>query len=156
MKFKVDKIAAKASSQTYNKAIKELSEITGIEVDTGIPSKRFAELCEKLKTQLENLYSSDETTTSVSSEAPSNSVDRTIDEIIESLYELGIHTGFSKALEVFMNGKITTKKIKNEQLWTLHSSSRQFQVTNQIKLYSGDTKSIKAIIALDEHGFNKD
>ena len=49
-----------------------------------------------------------------------------IDNLILEAFNLGVRSGFSKALDKFQDGSIKTQKVSNEDSWNLNSDSKFF------------------------------
>lgn len=62
--------------------------------------------------------------------------------------------GFKRALSRFMDGKILTRKIRDEDRWKLLTQSNRFEVTAYLRGFGEKIKKTKAIIDLDDHGFS--
>ena len=80
-------------------------------------------------------------------------VDTSINELIQDSFNKGVQSGFAKGLSKFIDGSITTKKVRNEDSWILSTNSSQYQIT--ATLPSAGEKSVKttSYIKISEHGF---
>lgn len=75
-----------------------------------------------------------------------------IDNLILEAFNLGVRSGFSKALDKFQDGSIKTQKVSNEDSWNLNSDSKFFK-TKEVLPSVNDKFEATVTITLSTHGF---
>ncbi|ECE0486476.1 hypothetical protein KX75_20095 [Salmonella enterica subsp. enterica] len=123
-----------AHSQSINKVVTRFEGEFDVKAEGSIPTEKLESLIAQLK-------------------AKSTSGYEEIDSLICEAYTIGAQAGFYRALSRFEDGKITTRKIPNEERWTLYSSSRTFRITKQLPSIKNKTISAVAVLSLSENGF---
>lgn len=133
---KLNDVRAEASSKSINKITCRIEEDFDLEAVGSKPSERF-----------ENVYS----------QMKEKYIDKDfleeVDQLVELAYQRGVNQGFARALKRFMDGKILTKKIKNQNKWRLITFSKKFTVTGKVRSFVQDFKRVQTTIDLSEHGF---
>ena len=126
-----------ACSTSMNKWIGIIEEETDIISFGSNPTQKMNDLINKIKQAIET----------------GENVDTSINELIQDSFNKGVQSGFAKGLSKFIDGSITTKKVRNEDSWILSTNSSQYQIT--ATLPSAGEKSFKttSYIKISEHGF---
>ena len=126
-----------ACSTSMNKWIGIIEEETDIISFGSNPTQKMNDLINKIKQAIET----------------GENVDTSINELIQDSFNKGVQSGFAKGLSKFIDGSITTKKVRNEDSWILSTNSSQYQIT--ATLPSAGEKSVKttSYIKISEHGF---
>lgn len=126
-----------ACSTSMNKWIGIIEEETDIVSFGANPTQQMNDLINKIKSSIK----------------AGTDVDASINELIQDSFNQGVQSGFAKGLSKFINGSITTKKVRNEDSWVLSTSSSQYQIT--ATLPSAGDKSVKttSFIKMNDHGF---
>ncbi|TMP14253.1 hypothetical protein CWC02_18885 [Pseudoalteromonas sp. S2721] len=75
-----------------------------------------------------------------------------IDNLILEAFNLGVQSGFSKALDKFQDGSVKTQKVANEDSWYLNSDSKFFKVKERLPSIN-DEFDATVTITLSTHGF---
>lgn len=132
-----DDVWKEACSTSMNKWIGIIEEETEIVSFGSSPTQKMHDLIDKIKHAI----------------ATGENVDTSINELIQDAFDKGVQSGFAKGLTKFINGSITTKKVRNKDSWILSTNSKQYQIT--AKLPSAGEKKIQttSYIRISEHGF---
>lgn len=136
-KKSLNQLLKEARSESMNKWISIIQEETEISSVGETPTEKMTDLISQIKLAI----------------ASGGNADEGINNLIQSVFEQGVQSGFAKALSKFHNGAITTRKTPNEGFWVLYSSSNQYQITAKLPTVDGSTQKTTTIIKLSEHGF---
>ncbi|MDK9357711.1 hypothetical protein QQF54_05430 [Lelliottia sp. V106_10] len=123
-----------AHSQSINKVVTRFEGEFGVKAAGLIPTEKLESLIALLKLK-------------------STSEDEDIDALILEAFSIGARAGFYRALTRFEDGKITTRKVPNEDRWTLYSSSKIYRITKQLPSTKNQTIKAVATLSLSENGF---
>ncbi|TBL71922.1 hypothetical protein EYY94_19000 [Obesumbacterium proteus] len=129
-----NRIKIKAHSQSINKVVTRFEGEFGVKAEGAVPTDKLESLIAQLK--LKNESGSDD-----------------IDSLILEAFTIGARAGFYRALTRFEDGKITARKVPNEDRWGLYSSSTIYQITKQLPSTKNQTIKAVAILSLAENGF---
>lgn len=132
-----NKIKARAHSQSINKIVTRFEDECDLKASGESPTKRIENIIEQIKASL-----------NVDTELATE-----LNQLITSAFVIGAQSGFSRALERFQDGKITTKKVKNEDQWVLYSDSKQYQITENLPSMDGTNQNSTVYISLSDNGF---
>lgn len=66
--------------------------------------------------------------------------DNEIDNLVAEVFSVAVEAGFKRALKRFQDGSITVRKVRNEDSWDLYSNSKDFSISEEIKLQSKNLK----------------
>lgn len=130
-----NKLKIEAHSQSINKVVTRFEEEFDVKAEGLFPTEKLESLIEQLECKTENGSSDD------------------IDALILEAFTIGVGAGFYRALSRFVDGKIKTRKVPNEEYWSLHSSSKTYRISK--KLPSTKHAYIKAVVTLPlaDYGF---
>jgi hypothetical protein len=131
------RIKAKAHSQSINKIVTSFEDECGMKASGKKPSERIESIIEQVKASLD----------------VDPKLAEELNQLITSAFVIGAQSGFSRALERFQDGKITTKKVKNEDEWVLYSDSKQYQITENLPSMDGTNQNSTVYISLSDNGF---
>ncbi|WP_318467769.1 hypothetical protein [Photobacterium leiognathi] len=134
-----DDIWKEACSTSMNKWIGIIEEETDIVSFGSNPTQKMHDLIDKIKQAI------------VTGE--NENIDSSINELIEEAFDNGVQSGFAKGLSKFINGSITTKKIRNEDSWILSTNSKQYQITATLPSAGEKPIQTTSYIKISEHGF---
>ncbi|QUI70698.1 hypothetical protein [Pseudoalteromonas sp. M8] len=132
-----DDVWKKACSTSMNKWIGIIEEETEIVSFGSNPTQKMHDLIDKIKHAI----------------ATGENFDTSIDELIQETFDKGVQSGFAKGLAKFIDGSITTKKIRNEDSWILSTNSKQYQITAKLPSAGEKTIQTTSYIKISEHGF---
>lgn len=132
-----DDVWKEACSTSMNKWIGIIEEETDIVSFGSNPTQKMHDLIEKIKHAI----------------TTGENVDSSINELIEDAFDKGVQSGFAKGLSKFINGSITTKKIRNEDSWILSTNSKQYQITATLPSAGEESIQTTSYIKISEHGF---
>ena len=76
-----------------------------------------------------------------------------IDNLIKEAFEIGVDSGFARCLSRFQDGKITARKVANENFWVLHCDSYSYQITRKLPSAAGNKIDTTVTFTLASHGF---
>jgi uncharacterized protein YihD (DUF1040 family) len=133
----IDYIKVEARSESMNKWISRFEDEFGFESYGETPTKRMENLIEYIKSKINN----------------DSDLAESINQLISSAFFVGAESGFDRALKRFQDGKITTRKVPNEQRWILHSNSSQYQITKELPSFDGTDHKATVYLSLSEFGF---
>lgn len=133
----IKNIEIRAKSESMTRWIKRLEEEFNVEADGDTPTVRMESVISKIKQEL-----------GIDIEQAS-----ALNCLIASAFNVGAQEGFKRALQRVEDGKITVRKIMNEERWQLSSSSRQYQITEELPSFDGSELKETVYIELSEHGF---
>lgn len=136
MKSKND-VWKEACSTSMNKWIGVIEEETDIISFGSNPTQKMNDLICKIKQAIET----------------GENVDASINELIQDSFDKGVQSGFAKGLSKFINGSITTKKVRNEDTWILSTNSSQYQITATLPSAGKTVIQTTSYIKINEHGF---
>lgn len=136
-----------ASSKTYNRVVRTLSEDFELEAEGSTPRGKF----ENLRAQLAEFAANvrEENNSTVQEDF------QNLDELICSAFDYGVHLGFAKALDKFEAGSITATKVRNEERWILSSASKRFQITSYVPSITEKPQKTTSYIIMSEHFFGE-
>lgn len=126
-----------ACSTSMNKWIGIIEEETEIVSFGSNPTQKMRDLIEKIKHEI----------------STGENVDTTINELIQDAFDKGVQSGFAKGLSKFIDGSITTKKVRNEDSWVLSTNSKQYQITAKLPSAGEKTIQTTSYIKISDHGF---
>ncbi|EOD9421142.1 hypothetical protein ACJ5M9_002773 [Vibrio campbellii] len=129
----------RAKSESMTKWTKRLEQEFCVTADGGTPTLRMESVIEKIKQEMG--------TDSVKSE--------TLNELIASAFDIGVQQGFKRALDRVENGKITVRKIREQERWQLYCDSPTYQITQRLPSFGGSEIKETVFIKLTEHGFQQ-
>lgn len=123
----INNIKIQAHSQSINKVVSRFESEFDVQAEGAKPTEKLESLIAELKRKC-----------SGSSED--------INALIVEAFSMGAQSGFDRALARFQDGKITSKKARNKNEWTLFSSSKKYQITEELP--SANNKGLKATVYL--------
>lgn len=135
----IEQIKKEASCKTMNKWIGVIEDETSIFSEGESPTERMRDLIEKIKIALHAQGVVDE---------------KVLEELIVDAFDAGVQCGFAKALQKFYSGKLKTRKVANEESWTVFytTTTSQYNITCNLPTFTGNRKAT-VLIKLSEHGF---
>jgi cobalamin biosynthesis protein CbiD len=133
----IDQIKKEARSESMNKWIGRIENETELITEGNTPTEKMEDLIAKIKQAINS----------------GDNFDYSLNELIKSSYEQGIQGGFAKALSKLSKGAITTRKVRNEDYWELHTNSKQYQISARLPTVDDGEQKITVKIKLSEHGF---
>ncbi|MCS6029403.1 hypothetical protein LNO20_16125 [Klebsiella quasipneumoniae subsp. quasipneumoniae] len=57
-------------------------------------------------------------------------------DFVNTIFSAGVKSGFTRALDRIEDGRISVRKIKNEEHWQLFCESHSYTISNEIKIQS--------------------
>lgn len=129
-----NKIKAEAHSQSINKVVTRFENEFDVKATGEIPRAKLESLIEQLKLKG---FGNDES----------------LDELIFEAFSIGAKSGFDRALARFEDGSIKTRKVPNEDVWQLTSSSTRYQITKDLPSAKDGTMSATVYLYLTDSGF---
>ncbi|MFE8725502.1 hypothetical protein [Aeromonas hydrophila] len=134
----INQIKKEARSESMNKWIGRLEDELDFQSYGQTPTERMENIIEQIKERIPEV---------------DFEFAEELDQLITSAYFVGAHAGFSRALKRVGDGSITTRKVPNEDRWTLYSYSKQYQITESLPTLNGSEQKATVYIELSEHGF---
>ncbi|MFQ1991524.1 hypothetical protein ACK34V_19560 [Aeromonas veronii] len=132
-----DEVWKEACSTSMNKWIGIIEEETDIVSFGSNPTQKMRDLIDKIKLAIET----------------GENVDTSINALIQDAFDKGVQSGFAKGLSKFIDGSITTKKVRNKDSWVLSTNSKQYQITAKLPSAGENTITTTSYIKINEHGF---
>jgi hypothetical protein len=126
-----------ACSTSMNKWIGIIEDETDIISFGANPTQKMNDLISQIKLAIE----------------AGEDIDNSINELIQDSFDKGVQSGFAKGLSKFINGSITTKKMRNEDSWVLSTSSSQYQITAKLPSAGDAPVKTTSYIKINDHGF---
>ncbi|WP_312209819.1 hypothetical protein [Pseudescherichia sp.] len=125
--MRYNKIKIEAHSQSINKVVTRFEDEFNVNAQGEKPTDKLESLIHLLKIKNSN-----------------NAED--IDALVIQAFSIGVQSGFDRALDRFKDGKITSRKMPNEDQWRLSSYSQRYQIT--VDLPSAKNEEIKTTVYL--------
>jgi len=127
-------IKIQAHSQSINKVVSRFQNEFDVVAAGSKPTEKLESIISQLKSKGSN-------------------ISEDIDALILEAYSIGAQSGFDRALARFQDGKITSKKVPNENEWTLISSSKKYQITEELPSAKGEVIKATVHLYLSDSGF---
>ncbi|HCH49352.1 MAG TPA: hypothetical protein DEV59_01390 [Proteus sp.] len=128
-----------AHSQSINKIVSKLKDELDLSIIGVTPTEKLTNSIEQLKIKLK--------------ERNENDLSELANNLIQTAFETGVHSGFKRALERIQDGKIEVRKIRNEDLWQLYSYSQRYQITENIPAMDKEYQKVVTHVVLSTFGF---
>ncbi|MCC2608011.1 hypothetical protein [Planctobacterium marinum] len=127
-------IKIKAHSQSVNKVVSRFENEFQLKANGGKPTEKLQSIIEQIKEKMPG-------------------INNEIDDLILEAYAIGAQSGFDRALSRFQDGKIRARKVANESEWTLFSSSKKYQITDELPSAKDETIKATVHLYLADSGF---
>lgn len=73
-------------------------------------------------------------------------------DFVNTIFSAGVKSGFTRALDRIEDGRISVRKVKNEEYWQLFCESRSFTISNEINIQN-EIYKVKTKIEMKDIGF---
>lgn len=127
-------IKIKAHSQSINKVVSRFEGEFDVKADGVNPTEKLESIINKIKEKHSGLNFD-------------------LDALILEAYSIGAQSGFDRALARFQDGKITARKVPNESQWVLYSSSKKYQITEELPSAKNENMKATVNLYLSDSGF---